>query len=130
MSFGSSVFALCVESNRLNGRVLFLFILFLFIYLLSPPAHPSVFSLSPSLFIQVRELKNRTKQNKASKQANKQTNNNNNNNNNPVFLQVRKQQLEVDMEHNRVVPNRERSPSRLLCGHLAYPAYMLSEYTS
>lgn len=110
MSFGSSVFALCVESNRLNGRVLFLFILFLFIYLLSPPAHPSVFSLSLSLFIQVRELKNRTKQNKASKQANKQTNNNNNN---PVFLQVRKQQLEVDMEHNRVVPNRERSPSRL-----------------
>lgn len=110
MSFGSSVFALCVESNRLNGRVLFLFILFLFIYLLSPPAHPSVFSLSLSLFIQVRELKNRTKQNKASKQASKQTNNNNNN---PVFLQVRKQQLEVDMEHNRVVPNRERSPSRL-----------------
>lgn len=110
MSFGSSVFALCVESNRLNGRVLSLFILFLFIYLLSPPAHPSVFSLSLSLFIQVRELKNRTKQNKASKQANKQTNNNNNN---PVFLQVRKQQLEVDMEHNRVVPNRERSPSRL-----------------
>lgn len=110
MSFGSSVFALCVESNRLNGRVLSLFILFLFLYLLSPPAHPSVFSLSLSLFIQVRELKNRTKQNKASKQANKQTNNNNNN---PVFLQVRKQQLEVDMEHNRVVPNRERSPSRL-----------------
>ena len=80
------MFSLYLESNRWNGIGPFI-ILFFFLSFSRPPARPSVrpsvppsvFSLSLSLFTQVRELQKKKKEES-------------------VFLQVRKLQLELDME--------------------------------